>query len=105
MIISHIDGNTPHIELPLDIQATAFQKRVWDALRRIPYGETRTYAEVAQDIGNPKAARAVGNACASNPVALVIPCHRVVKNDGSFGNYRWGHTRKKTLLELEKAQK
>ena len=104
-IIDHIEGNTPHLDLPLDIRATAFQKRVWEALRRIPYGETRTYAEVAQAIDNPKAARAVGNACASNPVAVVIPCHRVIKNDGGFGNYRWGNARKQSLLELEKTQK
>ena len=101
-ILRHMDGRTPRIDLPLDIRATAFQKRVWEALRGIPFGETRTYGEIAQAIGQPKAARAVGNACAANPVALVVPCHRVVRNDGRVGNYRWGRKRKEKLLDIER---
>lgn len=90
------------LDLPLDLRATAFQMRVWEALRRIPRGETRTYAEVAREIGQPTAVRAVANACASNPVAVVIPCHRVVGSDGKLTGYRWGVERKKKLLEIEK---
>jgi AraC family transcriptional regulator of adaptative response/methylated-DNA-[protein]-cysteine methyltransferase len=88
-------------ELPLDVQATAFQWRVWQELRRIPRGETRSYAEVARRIGRPTAARAVARACATNPVALVVPCHRVVASDGRLGGYRWGAERKRALLERE----
>jgi AraC family transcriptional regulator, regulatory protein of adaptative response / methylated-DNA-[protein]-cysteine methyltransferase len=88
-------------ELPLDLRATAFQMRVWQALRRIPRGETRSYAEVAREIGQPTAVRAVARACASNPVAVVIPCHRVVGSDGKLTGYRWGLERKRKLLELE----
>jgi len=87
--------------LPLDVQATAFQWRVWEALRHIPYGFTRTYAEVAQEIGYPKAVRAVARACATNHVSLLIPCHRVVRSDGGLGGYRWGIDRKQSLLETE----
>jgi AraC family transcriptional regulator of adaptative response/methylated-DNA-[protein]-cysteine methyltransferase len=87
--------------IPLDIQGTAFQQLVWDALRRIPPGETRSYAEVAKTIGKPKAVRAVANACASNPVALVVPCHRVVQKNGSLSGYRWGVKRKAALLAKE----
>jgi AraC family transcriptional regulator, regulatory protein of adaptative response / methylated-DNA-[protein]-cysteine methyltransferase len=90
-------------EIPLDIQGTAFQQLVWQALRRIPAGETRSYADVAGAIGRPKAVRAVANACASNPVALVVPCHRVVQKNGSMAGYRWGVKRKKALLEREAA--
>lgn len=88
--------------LPLDIRATAFQRRVWTYLRSIPFGETKSYSEVAKAIGKPRACRAVARACATNPVALAVPCHRVVREDGSLGGYRWGTSRKKTLLELEK---
>ncbi|GCE18653.1 bifunctional DNA-binding transcriptional regulator/O6-methylguanine-DNA methyltransferase Ada [Dictyobacter kobayashii] len=91
------------LNLPLDIQATAFQWRVWDILRSIPQGETRSYGEVAQKLGDKKKARAVANACATNPVALIIPCHRVVKGDGDAGGYRWGIERKRRLLSQEKA--
>lgn len=101
-IIEHLDGERPHLDLPLDVQGTAFQKRVWDALREIPYGETRTYAEIAAAIGQPTASRAVGGACASNPVALVVPCHRVVRADGETGSYRWGAARKQKILEQER---
>jgi AraC family transcriptional regulator of adaptative response/methylated-DNA-[protein]-cysteine methyltransferase len=89
------------IDLPLDVPATAFQRRVWDAVRRIPRGETRTYAAVAADAGHPGAARAVARACAANPAALVIPCHRVVRGDGTMGGYRWSAARKQQLLERE----
>jgi AraC family transcriptional regulator of adaptative response/methylated-DNA-[protein]-cysteine methyltransferase len=87
--------------LPLDIQATAFQRRVWEALRAIPRGTTKSYSKIAADIGHPKAARAVARACATNPVAVAIPCHRVVREDGGMGGYRWGVERKKKLLGLE----
>ena len=90
--------------LPLDIQATAFQRLVWEQLQAIPYGATRSYSEVARRMGRPKAARAVARACASNPVAVAIPCHRVVREDGDAGGYRWGMERKQKLLALEKAK-
>lgn len=89
-------------EIPLDIQGTAFQQRVWSALRTIPRGQTRSYTEIAAKIGSPKAVRAVASACASNPVALVVPCHRVVHKSGSVSGYRWGVDRKKALLEAER---
>lgn len=89
--------------LPLDIQATAFQRLVWEQLREIPYGGTRSYGEVAKRIGRPKAARAVARACATNPVAIAIPCHRVVRENGDPGGYRWGLRRKQNLLALEKS--
>jgi AraC family transcriptional regulator, regulatory protein of adaptative response / methylated-DNA-[protein]-cysteine methyltransferase len=89
------------VSLPLDIQATAFQRRVWQALQAIPRGETKSYSKIAAGIGHPKAARAVARACATNPVAIAIPCHRVVREDGAIGGYRWGVKRKKKLLELE----
>jgi len=101
-ILAYLDGREPDLELPLDIRATAFQRRVWQELRQIPFGETRTYAEVAQAIGQPKATRAVAQACATNPVALVIPCHRVVREDGDLGGYRWGMERKRALLKRER---
>lgn len=104
-LLQHLDGQQPTLDLPLDIQATAFQWRVWEALRAIPYGETRTYSEVAAAVGNPKAARAVARACATNPAPLVIPCHRVVREDGGLGGYRWGIERKAKLLAAEKAEK
>ncbi|HXJ94592.1 MAG TPA: bifunctional DNA-binding transcriptional regulator/O6-methylguanine-DNA methyltransferase Ada [Terriglobia bacterium] len=98
----HLAGREPQLTLPVDVQATAFQWGVWRALRDIPYGETRSYSEVARAIGQPKAVRAVARACATNPVAVVIPCHRVVRQDGSPGGYRWGLERKRALLEREK---
>jgi AraC family transcriptional regulator of adaptative response/methylated-DNA-[protein]-cysteine methyltransferase len=103
-ILAHIAGNLPHLDLPLDVQATAFQRQVWDALRRIPYGETRSYAQVAAMIGKPTASRAVGSACGANPVALVVPCHRVTRANGDTGAYRWGAARKKALLNTERAR-
>lgn len=90
-------------EIPLDIQGTAFQQRVWSALRRIPRGQTRSYSQIAETIGSPSAVRAVANACATNPVALVVPCHRVVHKSGSLSGYRWGVERKKALLQAERA--
>ena len=89
-------------DVPVDIQGTAFQWRVWRALTRIPRGETRSYSKVAAEIGQPSAVRAVARACATNPLALVVPCHRVVRNDGQLGGYRWGTRVKKTLLEQER---
>jgi AraC family transcriptional regulator, regulatory protein of adaptative response / methylated-DNA-[protein]-cysteine methyltransferase len=100
-IIRHLRGQEPHLDLPLDVQATAFQWRVWEALRAIPYGSTRSYGEIARAIGQPTAARAVAQACATNRVALAIPCHRVVREDGAVGGYRWGVERKRTLLAQE----
>lgn len=100
-ILAYLDGGEPSLGLPLDIRATAFQRRVWQELQRIPYGETRSYAEVARRIGRPTATRAVARACATNPAALIIPCHRVVREDGEMGGYRWGLDRKKALIEQE----
>jgi AraC family transcriptional regulator of adaptative response/methylated-DNA-[protein]-cysteine methyltransferase len=88
--------------LPLDIRATAFQRRVWTYLQSIPFGSTLSYSQVAKAVGQPSACRAVARACATNPVAIAIPCHRVVREDGSMGGYRWGIERKKTLLEMER---
>ncbi|HTF42945.1 MAG TPA: methylated-DNA--[protein]-cysteine S-methyltransferase, partial [Terriglobales bacterium] len=88
--------------LPLDIQATAFQRKVWSHLQSIPFGETQSYADVAKAIGQPTASRAVARACASNRIAVAIPCHRVVREDGDLAGYRWGVERKKSLLEMEK---
>jgi AraC family transcriptional regulator of adaptative response/methylated-DNA-[protein]-cysteine methyltransferase len=103
-IVAHLSNKSPHLELPLDIRATAFQRQVWQQLRAIPYGETYSYSEVAAAIGQQKAVRAVARACATNPVALVIPCHRVIREDKSLGGYRWGLERKKKLLETERTQ-
>ena len=94
-------GLAPEIELALDVSGTEFQARVWRALAQIPAGEVRTYAQVADLIGSPKAARAVGGACGANPVALVIPCHRVVRADGGLGDFRWGVDVKRSLLDRE----
>ena len=104
-ILVHLAGREPRLDLPLDVQATAFQWQVWQALASIPYGETRTYSDVASSIGRPRAVRAVARACATNPVALAIPCHRVVPAAGGQGGYRWGVNRKKTLLASERGSK
>src|SRR5687767_14254350 len=101
-ILAFIEGEASLARLPLDIRGTLFQRRVWDELRRIPRGETRTYREIARAIGAPDAVRAVGSACGANPVALVVPCHRAVRTDGGLGGYAWGLRRKKKLLALEK---
>jgi len=102
-VVARLSEHPLAAELPLDVRATAFQRRVWTALRAIPRGETRSYAQVAAAIGQPTAVRAVARACASNPVAVVIPCHRVVGSDGKLTGYRWGVERKRRLLELEQA--
>jgi AraC family transcriptional regulator of adaptative response/methylated-DNA-[protein]-cysteine methyltransferase len=98
----HLAGARPHLDLPLDVRATAFQRRVWDALLAIPYGETRSYKEVAEAIGAPRAVRAVARACATNPVAVIVPCHRVIGTDGKLHGYAGGLHRKKKLLDAEK---
>ncbi len=103
-ILEHLRGREPNLDLPTDVQATAFQRRVWEELRKIPYGTTRTYSQVARAIGKPKAIRAVARACATNPVSVVVPCHRVVREDGSLAGYRWGLDRKLALLQHESAQ-
>ena len=100
-IVDYVTGGGPAPDLPLDVCATAFQRRVWAALSAIPRGETRSYAEVARAIGQPTATRAVAGACAANPVALVVPCHRVVRTDGGLGGYRWGAERKAQILAAE----
>jgi AraC family transcriptional regulator, regulatory protein of adaptative response / methylated-DNA-[protein]-cysteine methyltransferase len=104
-IASHLRGDAPAQDLPIDVRATAFQWKVWRALQQIPNGETRTYAAVALSIGKPTAARAVARACATNPVALVVPCHRVVPTAGGTGGYRWGVQRKEKLLSAERSRR
>lgn len=99
-VIDSVEMAAP-ADIPLDIQGTAFQERVWQQLRRIPVGETRTYTEIAESLGEPGAARAVARACASNKIAVIVPCHRVVRRDGSLAGYRWGVERKRELLRRE----
>jgi AraC family transcriptional regulator of adaptative response/methylated-DNA-[protein]-cysteine methyltransferase len=99
---AHLRGEQPHLDLPADIRATAFQLRVWNYLQNIPYGEVRSYTEVAQGIGQPTAARAVAHACASNVLAIVIPCHRVIRGTGELGGYKWGLPRKRALIDRER---
>lgn len=101
-LLRHVEGHQPELDLPLDLRATVFRSRVWEELRRIPYGETRSYGEVARAIGQPTAVRAVASACAANPVALATPCHRVIREGGEPGGYRWGLGRKQQLLERER---
>jgi O-6-methylguanine DNA methyltransferase len=101
-LLDYLGGRQTNLNLPLDVPATAFRQRVWQALQAIPYGHTRTYSEIACALGNPKAARAVGSACAANPVSLLIPCHRALREDGGLGGYRWGLERKQRLLDLER---
>lgn len=100
-LLAHLAGSVPHPDLPLDIRGTAFQRRVWEELRRIPYGETRSYSELARAIGKPSASRAVARACATNPAAVVIPCHRVIGSNGSLCGYAFGLDRKRKLLAKE----
>ena len=102
-IVARVEGNAPRRELPLDLQATAFQRRVWQELQRIPRGATRTYSQIARAVGKPRAIRAVARACATNPVSIVVPCHRVVRADGNLAGYRWGLSRKEKLLERERS--
>ena len=100
-LLDCMTGRKPSLEMPLDEQGTAFQLRVWQELRRIPRGETISYSELANRIGRPKAVRAVASACASNPLAIITPCHRVVRLNGDLGGYRWGMERKRRLLATE----
>jgi AraC family transcriptional regulator of adaptative response/methylated-DNA-[protein]-cysteine methyltransferase len=100
-VVSQFSDHPATLDLPLDLRATAFQMRVWEALRRIPRGETRSYAQLAQSLGQPTAVRAVARACATNPVAVVVPCHRVIGSNGKLTGYRWGVERKNKLLEIE----
>jgi AraC family transcriptional regulator of adaptative response/methylated-DNA-[protein]-cysteine methyltransferase len=102
-IVQRIEGKPAQVDLPMDLQATAFQRRVWQELQRIPRGKTRTYSQVARALGRPKATRAVARACATNPVSIVVPCHRVIREDGSLAGYRWGLARKEQLLVTERA--
>ena len=102
-VLRRIDGAPPAGALPLDIRCTAFQRRVWQALTEIPLGQTRTYSELAASLGVPKAQRAVGRACATNPVSILVPCHRATREDGGLGGYRWGLKRKQALLKTEGA--
>lgn len=102
-VIRHLEGRQPRLDLPVDVQATAFQQKVWQALRAIPYGSTVSYAALAKAIGQPTAVRAVAHACATNHAAIVIPCHRVVRENGDLGGYRWGIQRKRQLLAHERA--
>lgn len=100
-IATYVEGRSDALALPLDLRATAFRRRVWDALLSIPRGTTRSYAAVARSIGMPGATRAVAGACAANPVAIAIPCHRVIESSGRLGGYRWGVARKRVLLARE----
>lgn len=104
-VLRRVEGKTPAKTLPLDVRATAFQWQVWQALTEIPRGETRTYSQIAAGLGKPTAQRAVGRACATNPVSILVPCHRAVREDGGLAGYRWGIKRKEKLLETEKAAK
>lgn len=100
-LVRHLSGEQPDLDLPLDVKATAFQRKVWEALQQIPRGSTRSYSDLARSIGLPKGQRAVARACATNPAAILIPCHRVVREDGALGGYRWGIKRKEALLAAE----
>jgi AraC family transcriptional regulator of adaptative response/methylated-DNA-[protein]-cysteine methyltransferase len=100
-IAKYFAGEEPNLNLPVDIQATAFQWRVWGEIKSIPYGATRSYSKIARALGQPHATRAVARACATNPVALIVPCHRVIGEDGKLHGYRWGKERKQQLLQLE----
>jgi AraC family transcriptional regulator of adaptative response/methylated-DNA-[protein]-cysteine methyltransferase len=102
LLLQNMQGDATNSALPLDIRATAFQRRVWTYLQSIPFGSTQSYSQVAKGIGQPTAVRAVARACATNRIAIAIPCHRVVREDGTMGGYRWGIARKKSLLEMER---
>ena len=103
-VVGFVEAPGLGLDLPLDVRGTAFQQRVWQALRDIPAGETASYTEIARRIGAPKAVRAVAGACAANVLAVAIPCHRVLRNDGGLSGYRWGVERKRALLEREAAK-
>jgi len=105
LLREHLAGQQPRLDLPLDLRATAFQMKVWRYLQSIPYGSVQSYSEVAAAVGRPQAARAVARACAANRVALVIPCHRVIRGTGELGGYRWGLDRKRALIDQERAHK
>jgi AraC family transcriptional regulator of adaptative response/methylated-DNA-[protein]-cysteine methyltransferase len=100
-LVRHLSGEQPDLDLPLDVKATAFQRRVWEALQQIPRGSTQSYSDLARAVGLPKGQRAVARACATNPAAILIPCHRIVREDGGLGGYRWGLQRKQALLDAE----
>ncbi len=102
-VAATLDGREPHVGLPIDVRGTAFQRQVWESLRAIPMGETRTYSELAAAAGRPKAVRAAASACANNPVALIVPCHRAIGTDGTMRGYRWGVERKRALLDTERS--
>jgi len=102
-IVRFITAPEQNLDLPLDIRGTAFQARVWRALQKIPLGKTASYTEIAAALGQPKAVRAVAQACAANKLALIVPCHRVIRSDGELGGYRWGLERKQALLARERA--
>jgi AraC family transcriptional regulator of adaptative response/methylated-DNA-[protein]-cysteine methyltransferase len=104
-VVRHLAGKQLRLDIPLDVQATAFQRRVWEALQEIPRGTTKSYSEIARSLGSPRGARAVARACATNPVSVLVPCHRVVREDGHLGGYRWGLQRKEKLLSQESAPK
>ena len=101
-VAEHVEDPSVPLDFTLDAQGTDFQKRVWKALRAVPSGMTISYSELARQIGAPEAVRSVASACGANPIALAVPCHRVVAKDGSLGGYRWGVDRKRALLEREK---
>ena len=99
--LRHLEDPRATLDLPLDLTGSVFQRRVWDALRQIPVGETASYLDIARQLGQPTAFRAVANACGANPLAVIVPCHRVLRQDGSLGGYRWGLERKRQLLDRE----
>ncbi len=103
-VVRHLAGRQTKLDLPTDVHATAFQRRVWEALRKIPYGTTRTYGQIARALGLERGMRAVARACATNPVSIVVPCHRVIRKDGGLGGYRWGLERKKALIKKEQGR-
>lgn len=104
-LVEHLSGDSPSPQLPLDLRASAFEMRVWNYLARIPSGDVSSYGEVAAAIGRPGAARAVASACARNPAAVLIPCHRVIRGSGALGGYRWGVARKRALIERERSMR
>jgi AraC family transcriptional regulator of adaptative response/methylated-DNA-[protein]-cysteine methyltransferase len=103
-VVEAVESPSAHLDLPLDVGGTAFQQRVWRALRKIPAGTTASYADIARRIDAPKSVRAVAQACGANTLALAIPCHRVVRSDGALSGYRWGVARKRALLDREAAR-